>query len=214
MTDQEVTLDQSDATNGDQTAEVIPSKPVEAGSTRGVVIRHVIERQLTAGHGLSAQLVDAATEVSVAVAHAPATVVGEIRGGATLPAALSHGGGEVRGAVSNAGNRVRSAIGGYVGNQATLPSAVVVGAFDVAETALRAQGTVAASAVDAAFTVATAAARGDDVRDLIAGERREIGAKAAAVRVEVGDSVDRARQEIRAAVMEYDVAVEAFSDTD
>ena len=54
-------------------------------------------------------------------------------------------------------------IGEYVGNQATLPNAVVVGAADVAEAVLRAQGTVAATAVDSAFTVATIAARGGDV---------------------------------------------------
>ena len=187
---------------------------VEPEATRGIVIRHVLERQLGAGQSLGAQLVGASTDVSAALAHAPASVVDEIRGGATLPAALAHTGSEVRGVVSNTGTRVRTAIGEYVGNQATLPNAIVVGAADVAEAVLRAQGDVAGSAIDSAFTLATIAARGGDVRDAVGRERRGISARADAARADVAESWERAAEEIRGAVKDYDEYLEAFSDED
>jgi hypothetical protein len=187
---------------------------VEPAATRGIVIRHVLERQLGAGQSLGAELVGASTDVSAALVHAPASVVDEIRGGATLPAALAHTRTEVRGVVSSTGTRVRTAIGEYVGNQATLPNAVVVGAADVAGAVLRAQGDVAATAIDSAFTVATIAARGGSVRDAVGRERRDLAARADAARADIADSLDRAAEEIRGAVKDYDEYLEAFSDED
>jgi hypothetical protein len=183
----------------------------EPESTRNIVIRHVLERQLVAGQSLSTQLVDVATDVTVAVAHAPADVVGEIRGGATLPTALARTGTSVRGIVTDAGGRVRTAVGGYVEAQATLPNAVVVGAADVAETVARAQGTVAASAVNAAFALATVASQGGDVREALRRERRELGETAGSARTRVGESVNRARDEIRSSIKDYDELVETFA---
>jgi hypothetical protein len=183
----------------------------EPESTRSIVIRHVLERQLVAGQSLSTQLVDVATDVTVAVAHAPADVVGEIRGGATLPTALARTGTSVRGVVTDAGGRVRTAVGGYVEAQATLPNAVVVGAADVAETVARAQGTVAASAVNAAFALATVASQGGDVREAFSRERRELGETAGSARTRVGESVNRARDEIRSSIKDYDELVETFA---
>jgi hypothetical protein len=181
----------------------------EPESTRSIVIRHVLERQLVAGQSLSGQLVGAATDVTVAVAHAPADVIGEIRGGATLPTALARTGTSVRGVVTDAGGRVRTAVGGYVEAQATLPNAVVVGAADVAETVARAQGTVAASALNAAFALATVATQGGDVREAFGRERRELGETAGSARTKVGESVSRARDEIRGSMKDYDELVEA-----
>jgi hypothetical protein len=109
---------------------------------------------------------------------------------------------------------VRTAIGEYVGNQATLPNAVVVGAADVAETVLRAQGDVAASAIDSAFTVATIAARGGNVRDAVGRERRDVAARADAARADITESWERAAEEIRGAVKDYDEYLEAFTDED
>lgn len=187
---------------------------VEHESTRSIVIRHVLQRQLVAGQDLSSELIDAATDVSVAIAKAPAGVVGEIRGGATLPTAFAITGTSIREVVSGAGGRVRSAVGEYVGNQATLPNAVVVGAADVAEAVLRAQGTVTASALNAAFTVATSATQGGDVREVFSRERSEVGAVAGAARDRIGESVSRARDEIRSRIKDYDALVETFSDDD
>jgi hypothetical protein len=192
--------------------EVIQTEDEDADepeSTRSIVIRHVLERQLVAGQSLSGQLVGAATDVTVAVAHAPADVIGEIRGGATLPTALARTGTSVRGVVTDAGGRVRTAVGGYVEAQATLPNAVVVGAADVAETVARAQGTVAASALNAAFALATVATQGGDVREAFGRERRELGETADSARTKVGESVNRARDEIRGSIMDYDELVEA-----
>jgi hypothetical protein len=199
------------------TAEVIhvdDSQVIELEPKRSLVIRQVLHRQLEAGQGLGAQLVDAATDVSVAVAHAPATVVDEIRGGATLPTALANTGTSVRGVVTDVGGRVRTAVGGYVGTQATLPNAVVVGAADVAESVVRAQGTVTVSALNAAFSLASVAAQGGDVREAFGRERSEVGATADAARERIGESVSRAREEIRAAIKDYDDLAEAFSDDD
>jgi hypothetical protein len=214
MPDQETIVDEVEAAAevielepSDVTAEVVRTEHEdtdEPESTRGIVIRHVLERQLVAGQGLSTQLVDAATDVSVAVAHAPATVVSEIRGGATLPTAFVRTGTSVRDVVTDAGGRVRTAVGEYVGHQATLPNAVVVGAADVAETVARAQGAVTASAFNAAFAVATVATQGGDVRDAFSRERRDIDAVADAARERIGESVSRAREEIRSGIKDLD----------
>jgi hypothetical protein len=205
-------------TDHDTVLEIEPTEVtievVEPAATRPIVIRHVLERQLGAGQSLGAQLVGASTDVSAALVHAPAGVVDEIRGGATLPAALAQTRTEVRDVVSSTGTRVRTAIGEYVGNQATLPNAVVVGAADVAEAVLRAQGDVAATAIDSAFTVATIAARGGSVRDAVSRERRDIAARADAARADIAESLERAAEEIRGAVKDYDEYLEAFSDED
>jgi hypothetical protein len=230
MPDQDTTIDQEAGIDeAEATAEEIRSEPTEVTvievvrtedddaepeSTRSIVIRHVLERQLVAGQGLSSELVDAATDVTVALAQAPAGVVNEIRGGATLPTAFARTGTSVRDVVTDAGGRVRSAVGEYVGNQATLPNAVVVGAADVAETVLRAQGTVTASALNAAFTLATSATQGEGVREVFSRERHEVGAVADAARDHIGESVSRARDEIRSRIKDYDALVEAFSDED
>jgi hypothetical protein len=195
-------------------ASEVTIEVVEPAATRGIVIRHVLERQLGAGQSLGAQLVGASTDVSAALVHAPASVVDEIRGGATLPAGLANTRTEVQAVVSSTGTRVRTAIGEYVGNQATLPNAVVVGAADVAETVLRAQGDVAASAIDSAFTVATIAARGGNVRDAVGRERRDVAARADAARADITESWERAAEEIRGAVKDYDEYLEAFTDED
>ena len=182
--------------------------------TRVLVIRHVLERQLGAGRGLGAELVGASTELSASMAHAPAAVVDEIRSGATLPAALANTGTEVRQVAASTGTRMRSAIGEYVGNQATLPNAVVVGAADVAETVLRAQGAVAATAVDSAFSLATTAVRGGDVTDALARGRRQLTDRTRTARTDVVGAWDRAADEIRGAVTDYDEYLEALSDDD
>jgi hypothetical protein len=173
-----------------------------------------MERQLGAGHSLGAELVGVSTAVSVALAHGPGTVVTGIRCGATLPAAIIDTGKEIGGVVSEAGDRLRTALGEYVGTQATLPNAVVLGAADVAEAVLRAQGNVAGSALDAVFTVATVATRGGDVQGAWTRERGEVRTVAQTARGDIGESLTRARQEIRGAVKDYDVAVEALSDDD
>ena len=71
MPDQDATLDEAESTAEvmepeptEVTPEVVHTEdegPVAPESTRGIVIRHVLERQLVAGQGLSTQLVDAAT---------------------------------------------------------------------------------------------------------------------------------------------------------
>ncbi len=218
MPDQDTTLEHDTVTES-ETSEVTRQEPtevtaevVEPESTRGLVIRQVLERQLVAGQGLGTQLVGASTEISVALVHAPVTVIDEIRTGATLPAALAHTRAEVHGAVASTGTRVRTAIAEYVGNQATLPNAVVVGAADIAEAVLRGQGNVAGSAIDSAFTVATIAARGGNVKDALGRERRDIAAQADAARADVAESWGRALEEIRGAVKDYDDYLEAYSD--
>lgn len=209
MTDMDTETDQDTLL-----VEVIPQRPdvIEPASTRGIVIRHVLERQLGAGQILGIQLVGATTDASVAVAHAPTTLIDDIRGGATLPAAFAHTREELGGVISSSGGRVRTAIGAYVGNQATLPSAVLVGAAGVAETALRAQGDVTATAIDSAFTVVTVAARGGNVQTAWSRERRDVSAQVEAARADIAESVSRARQEIRGAVKDYDEVFTAFSD--
>ncbi|MDT5103410.1 MAG: hypothetical protein QOI25_923, partial [Mycobacterium sp.] len=106
---------------------------------------------------------------------------------------------------------VRTAVGEYVGDQATLPNAVVVGAADVAETVARAQGTVAASALNAAFALATVASQGGDVRDAFSREGHDVGAAADAARDLIGESMNRARDEIRGSIRDYDALDEAFT---
>src|SRR4051794_2971484 len=59
---------------------------------RALAIRHVLERQIVATQTLSEDLVEAVTDASVAIAHAPAAVVDEIKQGTTLPAALASSG--------------------------------------------------------------------------------------------------------------------------
>jgi hypothetical protein len=190
-------------------SELTASRP-----TRTIAIRHVLERQLDAGHGLGAHLVGATTDLSVSLAHAPSAALDEIRNGATLPAALAQSGAELRGAVSSTGHRMRSAIGEYVGTQATLPNAVVVGAADVAEAVLRAQGTVAATVVDSAFALAITTARGGDVAGVLNRGRREIAARTGAARTDVVGACERAVEEIRGAVTDYDDYLETVSDGD
>jgi hypothetical protein len=179
---------------------------------RTIVLRQVLERQLVAGQAVSMDVVEAATDATIAVAHAPAGLVDEIRGGATLPTALSRTGTAVREVVVDAGGRLRSSVGGYVGAQATLPNAVISGAADVAESVVRAQGDVAASAINAAFAVATTAAQGGDLRASFANERSEIATTAGDARDRVEASVTRARTGIQAAIKDYDALVAAFDD--
>jgi hypothetical protein len=186
----------------DVTAEVVrpdDADIVDDRRVRSLAVRHVLERQLVVGNALGVQLVDAATDVSAAVAHTPASVVDEIRGGATLPTALANTGTSLRGVVYDVGGRVRTAVGGYVGAQAALPNAVVVGTADVAESLVRAQGTVTASALNAAFTLASTATQGGDVREAFGRERVEVGASVDAARQRVEESVSRARAELRTA---------------
>ncbi len=171
----------------------------DATPVRTLAIRHVLERQLIATQTLSEDLVEAVTDVSVAVVHAPAALVDEIRGGATLPTAVANTGTAVREVVNTTGGRVRHAVGGYVSARATLPNAVVVGGADVAESVVRAQGIVAATAVNGAFTVATVAARGGDVRGAFVDERREVRAQVVVARDDVVESWRQAREHVDAA---------------
>lgn len=177
-----------------------------------LAVRRLALRQLDAGQDLSIRLVDAATDASVAITRVPATVVAEIRSGADLPTAVTRTGTSVRGAVGEAGQRARAAIGNYVGTQATLPNAVVVGAADVAEAVLRAQRTVTTSALTTAFSVATAATLGDDVRAAFDRERAALSVATGTARGDVTATWDRAAEEIRGAVRDYDDVVAAFDD--
>ena len=103
-------------------------------------------------------------------------------------------------AVGDAGARLRHAVGDYVGQQATLPNAVLTGAAEVAGSLVRAQGSLAASAVDGVFSVATVASRGGDVRDALDQEWSELNATAVAARDAVQARVSAARQGIRDAI--------------
>ena len=209
MADQDTTLDhdtplevRTDPT--DVTVEAVGTNAAEVADAGRRILRDVLGRQLEVGHDLGVELVDTATDVAVAVAHAPATVVDEIRGGATLPTALAHSGTAVREVVATAGSSLRTAVGDFVGHQATLPNAVVVGASDVTESVLRAQGRVASSAINATYTVATVVVHGGDVREVIARGRKAVRSSADTARDAVGDSWIRARGEIRGAVSEFD----------
>jgi hypothetical protein len=160
----------------------------------------VLERQLVAGQTLSSELIDAASDLTAAIAEAPAAVVNAVRGGATLPAAFTHSTGALQDVVADAGDRVRAAVGEYIGSQAKLPNAVIGGAAEVAGSLVRAQGSVASSAVDAAFAVATVAAHGGELRDAIDREWRELSATASSARENVNHTFDIARQGVRQAV--------------
>ncbi|MGK2883087.1 MAG: hypothetical protein ACSLE6_20670 [Mycobacterium sp.] len=165
------------------------------------VLREVIGRQVVAGQGLANDLIDLATDVGEVLVHAPAVVVAAIRGGATLPAAVSQSGSVVSEAVVNAGDRLRTAVGGYVERQATLPNALLSGAAGVASTVVRAQGTVGGSAVNAVFAVAAVATNGGDVRDVFDRELDEVNAKAESARGQISESLKTARREIVDAVI-------------
>ena len=186
----------------EQVVETTPDEPQEPSGTRALAIRHVLERQLAVSQGLSTELVCAATDATVAVVHAPAIVVNEIRGGAALPTAIARASETTRAAVTEAGGRVRSAVGGYANSQATLPNAIVTGMSDIAGSLARAQGEVALSALNSAFAVAVAGTRGDDVRAEFTQEREELGESAAEAREQIGQAVARARTELRAATPE------------
>ena len=148
----------------------------------------MLERQLVASQSLSEQLVEAATDVSAAVVHAPAIRRRRDPRWRNASDRLGeHGhrgarGRERRGRPRpHRRRRLRR-------RQATLPNAVVVGAADVAESVVRAQGTVTASALNAAFTVASTASRGGDVREAFGRERVEVGAAVDAARQRVEES--------------------------
>lgn len=172
----------------------------EATADAAAPIREVLERQLIAGQGLTGQLLDTATELGAALAEAPARVIAEVRDGATLPDALGETGSALQATLVLAGDRVRTTVGRYVGGQATLPNAVIVGAAEVAASVVRAQGNVTASAVDAAFAVATVATQGGDVRDAIEREWRELSTTVASAREDVSQTFDVAREGVRQAV--------------
>lgn len=214
----------TDVINGDTTATSSPAAPapesfveaeivpvinqaeaaaIEAEATvkrRVLAVREVLERQLVAGHGLSGELVNATTDATAALVEAPAKVIAAVRDGATLPTAFGETGDAVQVAVSAAGTRIRDAVGEYVGQQSTLPNAVITGAAEVAGALVRAQGSLAASAVDGVFSVATVASKGGDVRDAIDQEWSELNATAVAARDAVEARVSVARQGIRDAI--------------
>jgi hypothetical protein len=189
----------------DQTEEVAESDDHESDdgedeARTALPLRAVLERQLVAGQTLSSELIDAASDLTAAIAEAPAAVVNAVRGGATLPAALTHSTGALQDLAADTGDRVRTAVGEYIGNQANLPNAVIGGAAEVAGSLVRAQGSVAGSAVDAAFAVAAVAAHGGEVRDAIDREWRELSASASSARENVNHTFDVARQGVRQAV--------------
>lgn len=165
-----------------------------------IVLREVIERQLIACRTLSAQLTDTATDVTAALVESPAKVIEAVREGTTLPGAVSLTADAVTDAAIQAGSRIRAAVGSYVNSQAALPDALIIGAAEVAGSAIRAQGTVASSAFDAAFMVATTAARGDDVRDAFDEEWQGLLATVSSVRDDVDDTVSAARRRVRDAL--------------
>jgi len=165
-----------------------------------IVIRHVLERQIAVGQALGSQFIDAATDVTTAIVHAPATFAGAIQDGETIAAAWERTGSGVHEVVGEARVRLRTAVVSYVGHQATLPVAVLGCAGEVAGSVASAQGTVAGSALDGAFAVARAATRGGDVRAALSRNIEELRATAVAARGDVNESVKRAGQEVREAV--------------
>lgn len=198
----------------DDAAEAIEDEFEEAGATLSrsvLVLREVIGRQVVAGQGLTTELVELATEVGQVLVHAPAVVVEAIRGGATLPAALSQSRSEISETVLNAGDRLRTVVGGYVERQAVLPNAVISGASGVASTVVKAQGLVGGSAVNAVFTVAAAATNRGDVRQVWESELRQVNEKADVARDDIKVSVDAARREISDAVAVGEAAVHEVS---
>lgn len=181
-------------------AEAAALEAEAAVKHRVLEVREVLERQLVAGHSLSGELVTATTDATAALVEAPAKVIAAVRDGATLPAAFGETGDAVQVAVSEAGTRIRTAVGQYVGQQSTLPNAVITGAAEVAGSLVRAQGSLAVAAVDGAFSVATVATKGGDVRDAIDQEWSEFNATAVAARDAVEARVSTARQAIRDAI--------------
>jgi hypothetical protein len=180
-----------------------------------IVIRQVLERQIAVGQALSSQLLDAATDVTTAIAHAPATFAGAIQDGETIASAWERTGTGVQDVLGEAGGRLRAAVTSYVGHQVTLPVAVLGYAGEVAGSFASAQGTVAGSALDGAFAVATAATQGDSVRQALGRNIEEVRATAAAARGDVNESAKRAGQEIREAVGgELGPLVAAITGTD
>ncbi|BBX08030.1 hypothetical protein [Mycolicibacterium aichiense] len=165
-----------------------------------IVVRHVLERQIAAGQALSSQLLDVATDVTTAIAHAPAAFAGAIQDGETIAAAWERTGTGVQDVVDDARGRLRAAVVSYVGHQATLPVAVLGYAGEVAGSVASAQGTLAGSALDGAFAVAAAATQGDDVRAALGRNIEELRATATAARGDVNESVKRAGREVREAV--------------
>jgi hypothetical protein len=165
-----------------------------------VVIRQVLERQIAASQALSSQILDAATDVTTAIAHAPATFAGAIQDGETIASAWERTGTGVQDVIGEARGRLRAAVTTYVGHQATLPVAVLGYAGEVAGSVASAQGTVAGSALDSAFAVATAATQGDNVRAALERNIEELRATATAARGDVNASLRRAGQDVREAV--------------
>jgi hypothetical protein len=179
-----------------------------------LVIRQVLERQIAVGQALSSQLIDAATDVTTAIVHAPATFAGAIQDGDTIASAWDRTGAGVQDVLGEAGGRLRAAVTTYVGHQAALPVAVLGYAGEVAGSLASAQGTVAGSALDGAFAVATAAAQGDNVREVFDRNVEELRATAVAARGDVGESAKRAGQEVRGAVGgELGILVAAITGT-
>lgn len=186
-------------------AEIVPvvddAAEVESDiRRRALAIREALERQLGAGQGLSEELLSAATDAGVALVESPATLIAAVRGGATLPAAFGETGDTVGNSVAAAGSRIRTAVGEYVGRQAVLPNAVIVGTAEVAGALVRAQGELASCAVDGAFAVATTASHRGDVRDAIDREWSEFNATAVELRDTVEARLSVARQSIRDAI--------------
>jgi hypothetical protein len=165
-----------------------------------LAIRQVLERQIAAGQALSSQLIDAATDVTTAIAHAPATFAGAIQDGETIAAAWERTGSGVHDVLGEAGGRLRAAVTTYVGHQATLPVAVLGYAGEVGGSLASAQGTVAGSALYGAFAVAAAATAGDNVRAVFDRNVEELKATAVAARGDVSESAKRASQEVRGAL--------------
>ncbi len=186
-------------------AEIVPvvddAAEVESDiRRRALAIREALERQLGAGQGLSEELLGAATDAGVALVQSPATLIAAVRGGATLPAAFGETGDTVGDSVAAAGSRIRTAVGEYVGRQAVLPNAVIVGTAEVAGALVRAQGELASCAVDGAFAVAATASHRGDVRDAIDREWSEFNATAVELRDTVEARLSVARQSIRDAI--------------
>ncbi|MCV7343112.1 hypothetical protein [Mycolicibacterium rhodesiae] len=190
----------SETTTEPETAALPAADEQPHEPTTTIVIRHVLERQIAAGQALSSQLLDAATDVTTAIAHAPAAFAGAIQDGETIAAAWERTGSGVQDVVDDARGRLRAAVVSYVGHQATLPVAVLGYAGEVAGSVASAQGTVAGSALDGAFAVAAAATQGDDVRAALGRNIEELRATAIAARGDVNESVKRAGREVREAV--------------
>ena len=195
--------------------ELVAGEENEREERMKLAIRQVLERQIAAGQALSNQLIDAATDVTTAIAHAPATFASAIQDGETIAAAWERTGSDVQDVIGEAGGRLRAAVTTYVGHQATLPVAVLGYTGEVAGSLASAQGTVAGSALDSAFAVASAAAQGDNVREVFGRNVEELRATAVAARGDVNESAKRAGQEVREAVGgELGMLVAAIAGTD